>query len=146
MIRSSFVLYFLIVPLTMFFIVDSNADQKNDEREELLLGDDDITYLLSEMRKFLVTIQQVTEGMEKDDMNQIIHAAKASGTSSVKKVSEGLKSTLPIEFKKMGYATRKSFDELAMDAEQFGDKDHTLSQLNHVLTLCTQCHSKYKVE
>ena len=130
----------------MFFIVNSNAGQNNDVREELLLSDDDITYLLSEMRKFLVTIQQITEGMEKEDMSQIIHAAKASGTSSVKKVSEGLKSTLPIEFKKMGYATRKSFDELAMDAEQFGDKDHTLSQLNQVLTLCTQCHSKYKVE
>lgn len=146
MTRQGFVLYFLMTSLTTVFPPNSHAELNIHEREELLLDDDDINHLLSEMHDFLVTIQQVTEGLENDDMNQIIYAANASGTASVKNISENLKFSLPMEFKKMGFATRKKFDQIALDAKQFGDKDHTLSQLNQVLTLCTNCHSRYRVE
>ena len=146
MTQLRLVSYPLIATSTMMLVLNSYAVLKNDEREEILLADDDISHLSNEMHGFLVTIQQVTEGIEKDNMNQVFHAAKASGLSSIKNISGTLKSSLPTEFKKMGYATRKSFEQLAIDAEQFGDKEHTLSQLNQVLTLCTNCHSKYKVE
>ena len=146
MSRLRLLLSLLITSLSPLITINSNANPSMDTREELFLADDDIAYMNKEMQRFLYVIQQVTEGMKNNDMSQISHAAKAMGTSSVRQVPGDLKSALPMDFKKMGYATRRTFEQLAMDAEQLGDKEHTLSQLNEILTLCTACHSRYKVQ
>lgn len=101
--------------------------------------------MLAEMRNFLIGVQQILEGIEKDNMSQIASAAKKIGTADMAQVPGSLMGKLPLAFKKMGRATHKAFDQIAMDAEQLGDKDHTLSQLNQILPTCIACHSLYKV-
>ena len=53
---------------------------------------------------------------------------------------------LPLAFKKLGFDTHARFDELALDAEQLGDRDHALAQLNAILMNCVACHAAYRFE
>lgn len=52
----------------------------------------------------------------------------------------------PVSFKKLGSDTHRKFDELALDAEQLGDKDHALSQLGSLLNNCVSCHSSFRLD
>jgi len=127
------------------FIIKGEVEVAPDGRNTLLLEESERAFFLNEMRTFLVAIQQITEGIEKDDMAQVAKAAKSVGSADLAHVPAGLMAKLPLAVKKMGLGTHKAFDQMAMDAEQLGDKDHTLSQLNQILPVCTACHALYKV-
>jgi cytochrome c556 len=53
---------------------------------------------------------------------------------------------LPLAFKQLSVDTHAKFDELALDAEQLGDPDHTLAQLNRLMQNCVSCHAAYRFE
>ena len=53
---------------------------------------------------------------------------------------------LPVQFKKLGFDTHAKFDQLALDAEEFGDSDHALSQLSTLMKNCTACHAAYRFD
>ena len=46
----------------------------------------------------------------------------------------------------MTILTEKDFDQLALDAEEFGDSDHALSQLSILMENCTACHAAYRFD
>ena len=131
--------------LTYKFIISGETEVAPDGRTSLLLKESERNFLLDEMRNFLIAVQQITDGIEKDDMTQIASAAKKVGAGDLAHVPAGLMGKLPLAAKTMGLSTHKAFDQLAMDAEQLGDKDHVLSQLNQILPTCTACHALYKV-
>jgi len=127
------------------FIISGETEVAPDGRTTLLLEESERDFLLHEMRNFLIAVQQISEGIEKDDMKQIVSAAKKVGSGDLAHVPAGLMAKLPLAAKQMGLSTHKAFDQMAMDAEQLGDKEHTFSQLNQILPTCTACHSIYKV-
>ena len=53
---------------------------------------------------------------------------------------------LPLGFKTMGLDTHQAFDQLAMDAEEFGDRDQVLSSLTTLMNNCVACHAAYRIE
>ncbi|MDX2502944.1 MAG: hypothetical protein QNL62_00505 [Gammaproteobacteria bacterium] len=149
MARLGWILFFIMTLITMAFaykfIYSGHTELAPDNRRALILEDFEREFLLTEMRNFLVAVQQITEGIEKKNMQQISIAAKKVGSADLQHVPGSLMGKLPLAMKKMGRSTHKAFDQLAMDAEQLGDEEHTLSQLNQILPTCTACHSQYRV-
>jgi cytochrome c556 len=50
-----------------------------------------------------------------------------------------------MSFKQLGLDTHTRFDQMALDAEQLGDREHTLSQLSSLLQNCVACHAAYRI-
>ena len=149
MARLGWILFFIMTivasALAYKFILKGETEIAPDGRTTILFNDSERTFFLNEMRSFLIAVQQISDGIEKDDMTQIAAAAKKVGTGDMSLVPAGIMGKLPLATKKMGMSTHKAFDQIAMDAESLGDKDQTLSQLNQILSTCTSCHALYKV-
>lgn len=128
------------------FILKGDVEIAPDGRTAILFDDSERAFFFNEMRNFLIAVQKISDGIEKDDMAQIAAAAKKVGSGDMAQVPKGIMGKLPLAAKKMGHSTHKAFDQMAMDAESLGDKDHALSQLNKILPTCTACHSLYKVK
>jgi hypothetical protein len=79
-------------------------------------------------------------------MEVVAEGAMKSGRSAQMEVPGSLIGKLPLAFKKLGFDTHAKFDELALDAEQLGDRDHTLSQLSELLKNCVACHSAFSFD
>ena len=150
MARLAWVLFFVMslinIILIYQFMLRGETKAAPDGRTVILLEASERTFFLSEMRSFLVAIQEISEGIEKDDMAQIARAARKVGSADLAHVPPGLMTKLPLATKKMGLSTHQSFDQIAMDAESLGDKEHTLSQLNQLLPICTGCHALYQIQ
>lgn len=131
--------------LTYKFILAGAVEIAPDGRTSILLETSEQTFFLNEMRNFLIAIQQITDGIENDNMDQIATAARKAGMVGFSQVPASLIGKMPLAVKKMGRATHQAFDQMAMDAESLGDKEHTLSQLNQILSNCTACHSLYRI-
>ncbi len=147
--RLGWFLFFIMLIITAVmawqFIYTGKTELAADNRKALILEDFEKDFLLAEMRGFLNSVHQIIDGIEKDNMEQITKAAKNSGFSDVANVPTSLRGKLPLEMKKMGFSVHRAFDQMALDAEQLGDKEHTLSQLNEILATCTACHALYRV-
>ncbi|MGB5472422.1 MAG: hypothetical protein WBQ78_02965 [Gammaproteobacteria bacterium] len=117
-----------------------------DGRTAILLEPGERDLVLSEMRVFLESTQQITAGIAGNDMPRAAQHARRSGRAAQQAVPGSLMGKLPLSFKQLGLDTHTKFDELALDAEQLGDQDHTLSQLNTLLQNCVACHAAYRIE
>lgn len=148
--KLGWILFFIMTAvasaLAYKFILKGDVEIAPDGRSSILLDEPERAFFLNEMRNFLIAVQKISEGIEKDDMVQIAAAAKTVGSGDLAHVPPGIMGKLPLTAKKMGLSTHKAFDQMAMDAESLGDKDHILSQLNQILPTCTACHSLYKVK
>ena len=79
-------------------------------------------------------------------MNKVKEAALMVGNQAQKGMPGSLVGKLPLAFKKLGFDTHNKFDELALNAEQLGDPDHSLRQLSALMNNCVACHSVYKID
>ncbi len=78
-------------------------------------------------------------------METVTREARTLGTSMSHHMPAELKQALPQGFRKMGHAVHNDFDQIALDAESLGDRQHTLSQLGDTLSRCVSCHSMYQI-
>ncbi len=139
-------LLLLTIGIGYKFIVQGDIVETSDARIAIQLNKNERDLVLSEMRVFLQSVQQITNGVTKDDMEQVTKSARKSGRSAQMEVPGTLVGKLPLAFKKLGFDTHTKFDELALDAEQLGDSEHTLLQLSTLLENCVSCHSAYRFE
>ena len=142
----SAVLSLIILGMGYKFIIQGNVAQIQDDRVAILLTKSERDLVLSEMRVFLQSVQQITNGISKEDMSIVAIAARKSGKEAAIAVPGTLIGKLPVGFKKLGFDTHAKFDSLALDAEQLGDGEHSLSQLNTLLENCVSCHSAFRFE
>ena len=140
------VLLIITSGLAFKFIVQGNVAEANDGRVAILLEKSERDLVLSEMRIFLQSVQQITLGISEDDLEKASTSARKSGRNAQIAVPDSLVGKLPLGFKKLGFDTHAKFDELALDAEQLGDRDHTLAQLSVLLENCVSCHAAFKFE
>ena len=126
------------------FIIQGEVIEEPDSRSTILLTQKEKDLVLFEMRVFLQSVQQITSGISADDMDLVANSARKSGRNAQIAVPGTLIGKLPIAFKKLGFDTHAKFDELALDAEQLGDGEHTITQLGTLLENCVSCHSAYK--
>jgi hypothetical protein len=131
---------------TYKFIFQGSAVEGTDGRLTIHLTAGERDLVLTEMRAFLESIRQVTAGITADDMELVAEYARKSGKAAQGEVPGTLVGKLPLAFKKLGFDTHAKFDQLALDAEEFGDSDHALSQLSILMENCTACHAAYRFD
>ena len=137
---------FVIAAMTYKFIISGETVLASDGRQALLLETSERDLVLGEMRLFLQTVQQITQGVTANNLQQVASAAKQVGAAAQQSVPASLIKKLPLEFKKLGFDTHRQFDQLAMDAEQFGDTQLVLEQLSGLMTNCVACHELYRID
>jgi hypothetical protein len=140
------VLGLILITITYKYVIQGDVMESADGRTAILLERNERDFVLSEMRVFLQSVQQITGGIYENDMELVAEYARKSGRNAQMEVPGSLIGKLPSSFKKMGFDTHAKFDELALDAEQLGDRDHALSQMNRLLGNCVACHAVYRFE
>ncbi len=138
------ILSLVTVGMAYKFIIQGEIIEEADSRTTILLTPKERDLVLFEMRVFLQSVQQITSGISADDMDLVASSARKSGRNAQIAVPGTLIGKLPIAFKKLGFDTHAKFDELALDAEQLGDGEHTVTQLGTLLENCVSCHSAFK--
>lgn len=117
-----------------------------DGRTAIVLEPGERALILAEMRGFVESIQQIAQGLSREEMETVIRAARKSGRAAQQQVPAPLMGKLPMTFKQLGLDTHQQFDQLALDAEQLGDPSHSLQQLGRLMQNCVACHSAYRLE
>ncbi|MDH5354545.1 MAG: hypothetical protein OEY09_08895 [Gammaproteobacteria bacterium] len=128
------------------FLIQGSVVESSDGRLAIQLNASERDLVLQEMRTFLATIQQVTQGITENDMVLIAESARKVGSAAQGAVPGTLMGKLPMEFKQLGFDTHTKFDQLAMDAEDLGDGSHALGQLSTLIQNCVSCHAVYRIE
>lgn len=126
------------------FVIQGDTSTGSDGRELIHLSAGEKDFVLTEMRLFLMSVQQISKGIADDDMALVITHANKSGKAVQNEVPATLAKKLPLQFKKLGFDTHAKFDQIAMDAQDLGDREHALSQLAVLLQNCTSCHDAYR--
>jgi hypothetical protein len=128
------------------FIFQVNVTQSIDERSAIILNESERNLILTEMRDFLISVQQITKGITENDMELITKYAQKVGNIAQNAVPATLVDKFPIEFKKLGSDTHNKFSQLAMDAKDLEDGHYTLIQLSNLMQNCIACHAMYKID
>ncbi len=128
------------------FIVQGSTTESTDGRTTILLDDNERNLVLAEMRAFLTSVQKINQGLAQGDMALVAEYARKAGKAAQGEVPGTLVGKLPLPFKKLGGDTHAKFDQLAMDADDLGDRDHTLEQLSTLMQNCVACHEAYRID
>ena len=136
-----------IAAMLYIFIIkgETVSSTQSDTRTTIVLTEAERAIVLSEMRDFLVAIQTITEALAKDEMKTVATAARKVGLAAQEAVPAGLVRKLPATFKKLGFGTHQAFDQLALDAESFGDRQQSLEAMSKLMTNCTSCHAAFQI-
>ena len=128
------------------FIIQGSSTESTDGRIEILLNDNERNLVLAEMRAFLSSIQQINQGLSENNMELVTEHARKSGKTAQTGMPGTLVGKLPLQFKKLGGDTHAKFDQLAMDADDLGDRNHALEQLSTLMKNCVACHAAYRID
>ncbi len=116
-----------------------------DSRTVIHLSSGHRALVIAEMHQFLSGLQQITEALSREDMDTVADVARSLGTSMSRHMPADLKQALPQGFREQGHAVHSGFDQIALDAEALGDRDHSLSQLGQTLDGCVACHNGFQI-
>ena len=139
------ILALIVIGMVYKFIIQGSAHLAEDGRMAVELTTSERTLVLSEMRLFLETIQEVAEAMGNNTLPQTTPALKRVGAIARDNVPASLMGKLPISFKQLGLDTHDKFDELAELAAS-GNQAQATQKLGQLLTNCIACHAAYKIE
>ena len=142
----SLILLLITGGLAWKFLIQGETVTATDGRQALLLEPAERDLVLAEMRAFLASVQSIVQGVQEKDMDDVARAARHVGAAAQGEVPGSLIGKLPLSFKKLGFDTHRQFDQLALDAEQLGDPDHTLEQLAGLMRNCVACHAAYRID
>jgi mono/diheme cytochrome c family protein len=140
------VLLFVILGGAYKFLIQGSTTESQDGRLAIHLTAGERNLVLSEMRSFLASVQQITQGLAENDMARVAEYAKKVGKNAQGEVPGTLMGKLPMEFKKLGFNTHMKFDQLALDASSMGDNGQILEQLSTLMQNCVACHASYRLE
>jgi len=127
-------------------LINNQVQTEPDNRINLVLNKQERAIILSEMRKFLLGLQQMMMALATDDMKTVSEVATTLGPMMMRDVSKtSLRKKLPKEFKMLGHSTHNDFDLIAQNAKDLGDSRLILTQLGATLKKCVACHAAYQV-
>ncbi len=138
-------LWALTVLAGVLYFVRGQTLPSADGRRAIVLPPASRDRVLSEMRGMLASVEGVLTGLAEKDMKGVAQAARASGLAVAVDMSPQLMAALPLEFKQLGMAVHKSFDELAAAAETGAPTSEILSRLGAQLSSCVACHASYRL-
>lgn len=115
----------------------------SDGRLAVQLTKDERNALLLEMRTWLQNTQAILAAANAGDMASVVRTAKASGMAAEAETPAALFRKIPVEMKRLGFATRGLFDDIAAEAEKTGDPKRVLVQLAAAMGNCIACHATF---
>ncbi len=132
--------------LVYLFVIRGATVPATDGRTAILLAPGERDLVLAEMRGFLVAVQGITRAAADQDLAAAAAAARQVGAAAQHGVPASLIGKLPLGFKTLGFNTHERFDQLALDAEQFGDARQVSGALAALLQNCVSCHAAFRIE
>ena len=136
----------VIATMSYVFVIRGNVVDSPDGRTAIILTAGERNEILAEMRGFLESVQEITSGLAENDMEAIAISAHRVGMVNAQNVPVALMAKLPLEFKTLGMATHKAFDEIAMESKDMKDSTVVMSKLGALLNNCTTCHAGYRLD
>lgn len=128
------------------FIFQGSVTESADGRIAIQLNANERDLVLEEMRAFLESVQQITKAVTENDMKNVSENARKVGKAAQTAIPGTLIGKLPIDFKTLGFDTHSKFDQLALNAEDFGDSSQVLIQLSELMQNCVGCHAAYRID
>ncbi|MDQ6972033.1 MAG: hypothetical protein Q9M30_05235, partial [Mariprofundaceae bacterium] len=116
-----------------------------DGRTAILLETAERQLVLEEMRTMLASTQQIIDGLALSDMQQISQAASDVGMQATSTMDVKLKAKLPLEFKKLGFATHQAFDDIAAMAGENAGPKKIQAALAATMNNCIACHAGWQL-
>jgi hypothetical protein len=118
-----------------------------DQRTPIALSDDEINFIRREMRSLLDSVREIIDATAAKDPGRIVAAGRKAGMNGPEAthIPQTLAPKLPLEFKKLGLATHRGFDQIALDAEKLGATDLTYRQLADLMNNCTACRGTWRI-
>ncbi len=129
-----------------YLFMGGNVTASDDDRKAIVLTDGEKSFVLSEMRGLLETMQGVLLAWEEGDMKELAATARKSGMVDMRNAPKSLMLKMPMGFKTLGHGMHGGWDAIADEAEAMGDKNKIISLLSEQLGRCTACHSGYKLK
>jgi hypothetical protein len=118
-----------------------------DSRTPITLSDNEVNFIRREMRGLLDSVREIVDATAANDPGRIVAAGRKAGMNGPEAthIPQTLAPKLPPEFKKLGLATHRGFDQIALDAEKFGATDLTYRQLADLMNNCSACHATWRI-
>lgn len=134
----------MIVAVFAYKFTVGEVKPSEDGRLAVQLSKDERNALLLEMRTWLQNSQIILTAVTAQDFATVAKIAKSSGMAAEANTPGSLFRKIPVEMKKLGFDTRRKFDEIAIDAEKLKDSQHTIKQLSTAMNNCVACHATYR--
>jgi len=115
-----------------------------DGRLAVQLTKDERNAVLLEMRTWLQNTQAILAAASAGDLAAAARSARASGMAAEAGTPGSLFRKIPVEMKRLGFATRGLFDEIAADAEKTKDPQRVLTNLSAAMNNCIACHATFR--
>ena len=125
-----------------FKFINGTTVTATDGREAIVLEPSERDFILTEMRGFLLAVQEIISAANENDMSAVKETAHRVGRAEVESVPPETMLKLPMAFKQLGMSTHTGFDEIGLAAE-IGPKA-VLESLDTNLSKCISCHETYR--
>jgi hypothetical protein len=123
----------------------TSSPSKVDERHVIELSAEERTFVLTEMRNFLESVQGIVDAVAEGRVKDAAEAARRSGMHVMRNAPQTMMGKMPIEFRKLGMDTHQRFAGIADEAAGMGDEKKVLKQLAEMLANCSACHQGYRI-
>lgn len=119
-------------------------ENMGDNRQIVPLTETERSIVAAEMRQMLASVQGVTDGLARGDMQAVVEAASKSGMVMMQEVPSQIRMKFPAPFSQMGVASHKAFDQIARETKTIKDPAPVLKQLSGAMQNCIACHATYR--
>lgn len=143
---AAIILWLATIGAAVWFFVRGNTDTGTDGRTAIVLDAREHGLVLAEMRGLLLSIRDMLDGLNKNDMKQVAQAARAGGMGVAADLDAGLMAKLPISFKQPGLSMHQRMDEIASAAENGKQQPEIMSMMTEVLSSCVACHASWQLK
>jgi hypothetical protein len=130
---------------SMLFVKGRTAPS-SDGRTAILLSGSERDFVLAEMRKMLIAVQQITEALAMEDRAKVAAAAKKVSGHADAEPPMSLMTKLPLDFKQAGMAMHDGFGDLATAAKKEEAVPVLSKKMSDVITTCVGCHEGYRID
>ncbi|MEQ1592556.1 MAG: hypothetical protein ABL892_09235 [Thiobacillaceae bacterium] len=123
---------------------DAMPENGEDTRQIVPLTETERRMVAAEMRQMLASVQGITDGLARGNLQVVIEAASKSGMAMMQHVPMQIRMKFPAPFSQMGMASHQAFDRIAKETKSIKDPAPVLKQLSAGMQSCIACHATYR--
>jgi hypothetical protein len=140
------VLAIALLALLLKFVVLGSTAPASDGRTAVQLSSGERAFVLAEMRGFVGGLERIDVALGAGNRKDAAQASRALGTAAAHDAPVALLAKLPLQFKRLAFATHGGFDTLADDIERGAPLDELLRRRGQIMGQCVACHEQYSFE